>query len=156
MLKDKAHLRKYLKRCRHCRIFFLTHPRNAVRNDLRCPFGCRQAHRKEDARRRCDEYYRSSAGKIKKRLLNARRSERNLTVNAPKESKEDSPAPGALEIALDMQIIIHIRTVTSLIEERIVPLEDILCMIRRILRQLSIEKGKKMVYGDVYHQSRSP
>jgi hypothetical protein len=55
-----------------------------------------------------------------------------------------------------MQIIIHIRTVTSLIEERIVPLEDILCMIRRILRQLSIEKGKKMVYGDVYHQSRSP
>ena len=156
VLKDKPYLRKCLKRCRHCRIFFLTHPRNAIRNDLRCPFGCRQAHRKEGEKKRCAEYYRSQAGKIKKRYLNACRTQRDTSQKSPKESHEEELPPGALETTLDKQIIIHIRTLTSLIEERMVPLEDILCMINRILRQLSIEKGEKMVYGEAYHQSRSP
>ena len=38
LLRQKAHLRPCLCRCRHCRIFFLTHPRNARRRDLACPF----------------------------------------------------------------------------------------------------------------------
>ena len=50
VLRAKPHLRACLTRCRHCRIFFLTHPRNAGRHDLRCPFGCRQAHRQQAVR----------------------------------------------------------------------------------------------------------
>jgi hypothetical protein len=146
VLKDKPHRQKYLKRCRHCRIFFLTHPRNAGRNDLRCPFGCRQAHRHKSAKARCAEYYRSQAGKIKKRYLNARRIQRDTSQKSPKESHEEELPPGVLEKALDKQIIIHIRTVTSLIEERMVPLEDILCMINRILRQHSIDKLERVLY----------
>ena len=37
---------------RALRIRFLTHPRNANRRDLRCPFGCRQHHRREEAKKR--------------------------------------------------------------------------------------------------------
>jgi hypothetical protein len=62
----------------------------------------------------------------------------------------------ALETPLDNQIIIHIQTVTSLIEERVVPLNDILCMINRILRQLSIGKGEKIVYAYKYPPGGSP
>ena len=138
-------MRKCLKRCRHCRIFFLTHPRNAVRNDLRCPFGCRQAHLKESAKARSDEYYRSREGKIKKKELNARRTQGDTSQKLPKESK--TLPPKALETPLDSQIIIHIQTVTSLIEERVVPLNDILCMINRILRQRSINIGEKIIYA---------
>ena len=47
ILKSKPHLREFLARCKHCHILFLTHPRNAGRTDLGCPFGCRQAHRKK-------------------------------------------------------------------------------------------------------------
>jgi hypothetical protein len=143
-----------LKRCRHCCIYFLTHPRNAIRNDLRCPFGCRQAHREESAKARSDEYYRSKAGKIKKKELNARRSQGDASQKPPKESKAQPPM--ALETPLDHQIIIHIQTVTSLIEGRVVPLNDILCMINRILRQLSIGKGEKIRYAYKDSSGRPP
>ncbi len=37
-------------RCRQCGIFFVAHPRNAVqRHKMRCPFGCREAHRRAEA-----------------------------------------------------------------------------------------------------------
>ncbi len=62
----------------------------------------------------------------------------------------------ALETPLDNQIIIHSQTVTSLIEERVVPLNDILCMINRILRQLSIGKGEKIVYTSKDPSGRPP
>ena len=145
VLKDKPHLRKCLKRCRHCRIYFLTDPRNACRDDIRCPFGCRQAHRKEGEKKRCAEYYRSRAGKIKKKELNARRTQRDTSEKSPKGSKEEPP-PMAVEPPLDNQLIIHIQTVTSLIEDCFVPLKDILRMISRILRQPSMYKGEKLPY----------
>jgi len=156
VLRDKPHLRKCLTRCRHCRIFFLTHPRNAGRNDLRCPFGCRQAHGKESAKQRCTEYYRSREGKIKKKYLNECRSQRDPSEKSLEESNEEELPPRALETPLDNQIIIHIQTVTSLIEERVVPLNDILCMVNRILRQLSIGKGGKIVYAYKYPPGGPP
>src|SRR5438093_10096437 len=36
--RARAELRRCVTRCRHCGIFFLTHPRNAGRRDLGCPF----------------------------------------------------------------------------------------------------------------------
>ena len=60
--------------CCHCGIRFLTHPRNARRIDLRCPFGCRQHHRRQQANRRSRAYYQSEEGKAKKKELNQRRS----------------------------------------------------------------------------------
>ena len=63
VLKAKPCLRPCLTRCRHCRIFFLTHPRNAGRIDLGCPFGCQEGHRKRGSTERSVEYYRTAEGK---------------------------------------------------------------------------------------------
>jgi hypothetical protein len=60
--------------CRHCGIRFLTHPRNARREDLHCPFGCRLHHRREDARRRSGKYIQTPKGRKAKKALNGRRS----------------------------------------------------------------------------------
>ena len=65
LLRQDRTLRRCLCRCRHCHIFFLTHPRNARRRDLACPFGCRRVHRRQGSNRRSRAYYRSPEGKEK-------------------------------------------------------------------------------------------
>ena len=66
VLRAKPDLRACRTRCRHCGIFFLTDPWNAGRHNLRCPFGCREAHRKEQSAQRSAAYYRDPNGKRKK------------------------------------------------------------------------------------------
>lgn len=146
MLKDKPHLRKCLTRCRHCQILFFTHPRNTGRNDLGCPFGCRQVHRRESAIKRSIEYYKSAEGKIKKRYLNARRND-----PVPEASQDDTPIDSC-KTGIDPITVLHIQLTTSLIEGRLVGLKEILRMVNHILRQHSIDKRKKMPYrGDRHH-----
>lgn len=60
--------------CRHCGIRFLTHPRNANRQDLHCPFGCRDELRRRRSKERSRKYSRSAAAQRKKKRLNAKRS----------------------------------------------------------------------------------
>jgi hypothetical protein len=61
-----------LIRCRHCRIFFLTHRRNHRRLHLvSCPFGCRKEHERRESIRRTAAYYREHPDR--KRTLNPRR-----------------------------------------------------------------------------------
>jgi hypothetical protein len=152
VLRDKPQLRKCLTRCRHCRILFLTHPRNAGRDDLGCPFGCRQAHRKQSAVQRSIEYYRSDAGRIKKKNLNARRSQRpHLAESAASENRfdgqEDHVAP---------DIVRHLQVVTSRIEARRVARQEIMELVNEILRQLRIDKGKRLAYPGCDADNRSP
>ena len=75
VLRARTELRRCVTRCRHCRIFFLTHPRNAGRRDLGCPFGCKEAHRKRRSTRRSVEYYGTDEGKTKKKIQNGKRSQ---------------------------------------------------------------------------------
>jgi hypothetical protein len=149
VLRDRPHFRPCLKRCRHCQILFITHPRNAKRDDLRCPFGCRQTHRKNTARKRSDEYYQSEEGKSQKKELNKRRSKRNnpngeIICNEPDE------------IEIDNTTLVHIKQVTSMIEGRSIASEKIILMIKQILRQLSIDSGKKIGYQCPYFLKRAP
>ena len=65
-------------RCRHCGIRFFTDPRNAHRENLGCPFGCRDHLRKQLANRRSVKYYGTVEGKRRKKLRNA---QRNLRVD---------------------------------------------------------------------------
>ena len=60
--------------CKHCGIRFLTHPRNADREDLRCPFGCREHHRRELGKERSRRHYQKAEAKTKKAFRNAQRS----------------------------------------------------------------------------------
>ena len=87
-----------LIRCRHCRIFFLTHRRNHRRLALvSCPFGCRQERERRESIRRSGAYYRNHPDR--KRTLNQRRYRlvpRSVPVGCGRaKPREHSPAASA-------------------------------------------------------------
>ena len=90
LLHGRPELRGLLVRCRICRVFFLTHPRNAGRNDLRCHFGCLPHDQARKSTDRSADYYRSQQGKAKKRELNARRGG---DKGGKTQKKDLSPVP---------------------------------------------------------------
>jgi len=57
---------------------------------------------------------------------------------------------------IDETTLMHIQTVTSLIEGRLVARADIILMVTTIMRQLSIDKRKRFAYGDSYHGKIPP
>lgn len=138
-LHAKPELRGCLKRCRHCRMFFLTHPRNAGRSDLRCPFGCREAHRKQRSTRRSVEYYRGVRGKFKKSIQNRNRY---LIAGAAEEPK-DKAVEGEQELA---PIVKYVRMVVSLIEGRVVSWGEIGRMLASNWRQPPIGRRREVLY----------
>lgn len=71
VLQQQPHLRRYLTRCKHCRIYFITHPCNAGRIDLGCPFGCAHEHKRINSIKRSTAYNRTKKGRDNKKLLNA-------------------------------------------------------------------------------------
>lgn len=138
-LQERARLRSCLKRCRHCRIYFLTHPRNAGRNDLRCPFGCREAHRKQRSTRRSVEYYRGGKGKLKKSIQNRNRY---LIAKAGEEPK-GTAVKGEQEVT---PILKYVRMVVSLIEGRAVSWVEMGRMLARNWRQHPIGRWRRVLY----------
>jgi hypothetical protein len=135
--------------CRHCRIFFLTDPRNAGRTDLRCPFGCRQAHRKNHAKKRSVEYYQTWQGKIKKSYLNQRRSEKGQLLKEKDLSNSEKKS-------FDNDMISYLQSIISLIEGRRVSQKELLTMLAKKMRQHSMVGNKKIVYTKQEEQIRSP
>ena len=138
VLRSRSQLRRCLSRCRHCRIFFLTHPRNAGRSDLRCPFGCREAHRKQRSIERSVAYYTTEQGKAKKKLQNGKRVQGKARADA------NHPVTGALEFHAG--IVGYIAMVVSLIEGRRVGKEEIFQILVRAMRQHSMVRRRRMDY----------
>jgi hypothetical protein len=129
VLRIHPRLRRCLTRCRHCRIFFLTDPRNAGRGDLGCPFGCREAHRRRESHQRSGAYYRDEPGKLKKTLLNARRRK-------PPTSATEAAAPPPVEpLRWPHPILSYVRLLVRLIEARPVSVDEVLEMLTRAVRQ---------------------
>jgi hypothetical protein len=137
VLRFKPWLRKCRVRCRHCGIFFLTDVRNAGRQDLGCPFGCRQAHHRSQSTRRSVEYYRQPEGKAKKRDLNARRRK---TPPAP-------AAPAAPPLPWPRPILDYVRGVVGWIEGRPVLLAEVVAMLQRTLRQHRMVRTRRIDQG---------
>ncbi|MBE7502181.1 MAG: hypothetical protein HS113_18155 [Verrucomicrobiales bacterium] len=140
VLRAQPELRRCRVRCRHCGIFFLTHPRNAGRQDLRCPFGCRQAHRRQQGNQRTAAYYREEAGRDKKRNLNAKRrktpaSRPAAPLPAPGPSAASAPPADGLPAAWPRTMLPYLQMVSGLIEGRPVSREEVVAMLRRALRQ---------------------
>ena len=121
VLRSRPDLRRCLSRCRHCRIFFLTHPRNAGRSDLGCPFGCREAHRKQRSTERSVTYYTTAEGKVKKKMQNGRRARGEVRADA------NPPVLEATEFPAGM--VGYVAMVGSLIEGRRVREEEIVRML---------------------------
>ena len=134
VLRAKPRLRACLTRCGHCGIFFLTDPRNAGRQDLGCPFGCRDAHRQQQSTRRSVAYYRDPQGRKKKSDLNQRRAKPPVPGPAPK--------PGSA--SWNEAMVEHVRMVCSLIEGRWVSRQEILELLARVLRQHTMCRRRKI------------
>ena len=149
ILQTKPHLRRCLTRCRHCGIFFLTHPRNKGRYDLRCPFGCRQAHRKRSSTKRSVEYYQTEEGIIKRKIQNERRKKERFADSNDEPSNEDNALP-------DKDTLNYIQTVTSLIEARRVSLYEVLVMLKRRLKQHSMYRYRRFGYAFKYTGGEPP
>ena len=73
-MRDHPGLASCAVHCRYCSIRFLTHPRNANRQDLHCEFGCREHRRRQQANERSKKHYQTDKGRWNKKLLNAKRS----------------------------------------------------------------------------------
>ncbi len=143
VLHAKPHLRACLTRCRHCRIFFLTHTRNAGRHDLRCPFGCRESHRKQASAQRSAAYYGDAAGKQIKSKLNQRRPRKYCAPEPP--SEEPRPRrPKRRRLQWNPLMVQYVRMVVSLIEGRWVSRRGVLRMLARKLRQHSICRSRQI------------
>jgi len=145
VLRVKPWLRKCLARCRHCGIFFLTDTRNAGRQDLGCPFGCRQAHRRRQSTRRSVDYYRQPEGKTKKRALNARRK-------TPPPPPRHKPAP----LPWPRPILDYVRVVVGLIEGRKVGLWEVVEMLERSLRQHRMVRTRRIDQGVAWLNEQPP
>jgi hypothetical protein len=136
VLRAQPELRRCRTRCRHCGIFFLTHPRNAGRRDLGCPFGCRQAHHRRQGNQRTAAYYREEAGKDKKRALNAQRRKTPARRATPPPAPTRPPPPAdGLPSAWPRTMLPYLQMVTGLIEGRPVSRTEVVAMLLRALRQ---------------------
>jgi hypothetical protein len=128
---------------------------------LRCPFGCRQAHREEDSKKRSAEWYRSEKGREKKKALNRQRSLQSLSGNGSKylANEESSPQQGHIvqddsQVVHDRVTLSYIQMLISVIEDRFVSLDEVLTMLRKKVRQRSIDKQKQFIYAIHYPRGK--
>ena len=78
-------------RCVECGIRFLTSKSNRGREDLRCPFGCRELNRRRKTNERGKRYYNSKKGRKKKKQRNKKRClKRRSSEDDDSNSKSES------------------------------------------------------------------
>jgi hypothetical protein len=173
VLRDRADLEECAVACCHCGIRFLTHPRNKRRTDLRCPFGCRQHHRRQLANARSRKYSRTARGARNKKRLNGRRSqvvpEREpspacctaLQVDTPLEAEAAAPAcdPTREEVTLPLEgVVLEERTLRrtctlpylamliSVLERAPIGRRDVLPLLLRAMRRRSMGRTARREY----------
>lgn len=158
VLRTRPLLRRCLARCRHCRIFFLTHWCNAGRKDLACPFGCRTAYRKRQSTGRSVAYYRDAVGKNKKRALNAKRTKPKTDGDCPTTcpSAPSARAPEKDSARSNTLMLEYVRMVVSLIEARSVSQTEIVQMLQRVLRQHTMVRRRKIDHAVTWLHENPP
>ncbi len=87
---------------------------------------------------------------MKKQYINGRRND-----PAPEASPDETPIDSC-ETVVDATIVLHVQLTTSLIEGRDVGLKEIIRMVEKILRQLSLGNSKKMFYIRGQWQTKPP
>jgi hypothetical protein len=137
LLRERPDLRPYLKRCRHCRILFFTDPRNAARDDLRCGFGCREAHRRACAAQRSAAFYREYPEK--KRQQNRKRYLRSA------QTRQDGATEA--QVAASAPIVRHVGVILSLVERRRVGIEEVIALLAKKGRQHRMVRQRRGPYG---------
>jgi len=135
---------------------------------LRCPFGCRKHHRRQCSCQRSTAYYRTDAGKAKKKRLNNHRQGKPAAAGHPTPAdaalpQTTSSAPGndALPVTAVLRlegvvldeaslasspILPHVRMLIGLIEGVVLSCGEVVRLLRQALRQHSIGAGKRSDY----------
>jgi len=149
VLRDKPQLRTCLVRCRHCGIFFLTDRRNAGRQDLGCPFGCSQAHRRRESTRRSVAYYREPEGKVKKQALNAQRSSGGRRTS-PRAAQATIPPP------CPRAMLGYLCVLVGLLEGRRVVAWEVIEMLERTRRQHRMVRMRRLDQAVAWFNARPP
>ncbi len=108
-----------LTRCVHCGIYLITSCSNRGRKDIRCPFGCREKHKKDASKNRSTAYYKTEQGQIKRRIQNVKRDRYSSRCSTGDE-KEKSSAEEK-----NGSFVGHIRFIISLIEGRFISWQEI-------------------------------
>lgn len=62
-----------VKNCFRCHILFISSCCNQHRDDICCPFGCREVRKKLKSNERSIKYYQDPLGKKKKQIINQKR-----------------------------------------------------------------------------------
>lgn len=168
VVESHPRLQRCLTRCVHCGIRFLTHPRNAGRVDLRCPFGCREHHRKQRSSQRSTAYYQTAAGKQKKKSQNCNRYHRTRSSKAEGQPElkqhttcsNDSP-PGRLSVKVALRLdgvilgewdvrksrmLPYLRMVVRLVEGIGLSCDELLKVLRQAMRQHSLAYRSRTDY----------
>jgi hypothetical protein len=161
ILETQPQLKSCICHCVHCGIGFLAHPRNAGRNDLRCPFGCREHHRRRCCTQRSVAYYRTEAGRSKKKRLNGRRSGQTSKTPLSKANSLPQPPPEEASNKLELRVggvvlresdvrrsamLPYVRMAAGLIEGVRFSLAEIAELLCRSLRQHSIVRRTRTDY----------
>ena len=162
--RAKPKLRACRTRCPDCGILFLTHPCNLhQRGRIRCPFGCRQEHRRREALRRSAAYYRSPKGKERKKKLNQRRcllSARPPGQGRPGGHKAKPAAPSkrptGKRLKPSPEILQYVRMVVRLMEGRRITRRQVLLMLAKILRQHTLTRRRKIDHAVLWLKKRPP
>jgi len=130
---------------------------------LRCPFGCRDAHRKESSKKRSAEWYRSKKGKEKKKTLNERRFRQTSSDSSNEDLAKEESVEHKEEVVLDEPEVVwnkttvsYIQMLVSLIEGRLVSLDEVLKMLLKIVRQHSIDSRRRFIYTFTYPDQKPP
>jgi len=142
-------LRQRCTRCVECTIPFVTAVTNQGRQDLRCPMGCRERHRRKHSSVRGTAYYQTPQGKIKKKQQNDSRLRANEPDAAIKQSSATAaPSHPAVGPSREIELLSYLQMLVGAIERRRVEPGEIQALwewIKRGLRQHPFENPAAMM-----------
>ena len=110
-----------------------------MRRDLRCPFGCREAHCKRRSTERSVAYYTTAEGKVKKKMQNGKRVRRS-------QGHVGATGPESETLEWQASMVSYVAMVAGLIEGRRVSQAEMLGRLVRALRQHSMARRRRMDY----------
>ena len=163
ILKSDSDVERCVTHYVHCRIRFLTHPRNAGRRDLRCPFGCRDHHRRQRSSQRSTAYYQTVPGRCKRKRLNVTRRCRSGGATDDREPLTQVEAP-AVDIAaetsciddelpLDIELKVEVRLAGVVLDETALENTSVLAYVRMIVNQIEDTNHSQKELTDLLRQS---
>ena len=109
------------------------------------------------------EWYRSEKGKKKKKALNRLRSLKSSSENSTKSLGSEESSEQKVHIVQDKSEVVfntgtlsYLQMLLSLIEGRFVSLDEVAKMLRKKVRQHSIDRRRRFVYAFTYPGHKPP